>query len=99
MPFLSVQSVRRSMPNLKSGRFLYGIPRLSAGCSNHKGKTREYLKDTVFCTPTVSCNSDKVNEILGCSAEEVRQYLLENMDFSSKFNEQEKKESVPQRIL
>ena len=31
VPFLSVQSVRRSMPNLKSGRFLYGIPRLSAG--------------------------------------------------------------------
>lgn len=57
---------------------------------NHKGKTREYLKDTVFCTPTVPCNSDKVNEILGCSAEEVRQYLLENMDFSSKFKEQEK---------
>ena len=31
VPFLSEQSVRRSMPNLKSGRFLYGIPRLSAG--------------------------------------------------------------------
>ena len=70
-----------------------------SGICNHKGKTREYLKDTVFCTPTVSCNSDKVNEILGYSAEEVRQYLLENMDFSSKFNEQEKKRSlfVPKR--
>ena len=65
-----------------------------SGMCNHKGKTREYLKDTVFCTPTVSCNSDKVNEILGCSAEEVRQYLLENMDFSSKFNEQEKKKNL-----
>lgn len=57
---------------------------------NHKGKTREYLKDTIFCTPAVSCNSDKIKEILDCSVEEVRQYLLENLKFSSSFCKQEK---------
>lgn len=57
---------------------------------NHKGKTREYLKDTVFCTPAVTCNSDKINEILDCPVEEVRQYLLDNMEYSSTFEEQEK---------
>lgn len=57
---------------------------------NHKGKTREYLKDTVFCTPTVTCNSDKIKEILDCSGEEVRQYLLDNMEYSFTFEEQEK---------
>lgn len=56
---------------------------------NHKGKTREYLKDTVFCTPTVTCNSDKIKEILDCPVEEVRQYLLDNMEYSSTFEEQE----------
>ena len=82
-PSINAEFEKRKIPVWNSS-FVSGI-------CNHKGKTREYLKDTVFCTPTVSCNSDKVNEILGCSAEEVRQYLLENMDFSSKFNEQEKK--------
>lgn len=57
---------------------------------NHKGKTREYLKDTVFCTPTVTCNSDKIKQILDCSGEEVRQYLLDNMEYSFTFEEQEK---------
>lgn len=57
---------------------------------NHKGWTREYLKDTVFCTPTVSCNSDKLNEMLSYSVEDVRQYLLNNMEYSSKFQDEEK---------
>lgn len=57
---------------------------------NHKGKTREYLKDTVFCTPAVTCNSSKINEILSCTVETLRQYILDNMEFSSNFYKWEK---------
>lgn len=56
---------------------------------NHKGRTREYLKNTLFCTPAVTCDVSEIKELLSKPLEEIRQFMLCHMEYSANFGEQE----------
>ena len=56
---------------------------------NHKGTTREYLKDTIFCTPTITCSYKKIKEIMNWDMESLRHYMLQTITLSSSFQKKE----------